>query len=99
MPSPWPCQHQDVPVRVADEQVEVAVVPEVGDGQPGGVEAGVVDVGGGEAPLAVAKVDAHRVVAEHGDVGDPVVIEVGDADNPGGSLGREGDGVGEAARS
>src|SRR5271166_2064905 len=74
-------QGQNVPVRVADEQVEVAVVPEVGHGQPGRVEAGVVDVGRGEAPLAVAKVDAHRVVAEHGDFGDPVVVDVGDTDN------------------
>ena len=34
-------QGQNVTVLVADEQVEVAVVPEVGNGQPGWVEAGV----------------------------------------------------------
>ena len=34
-------QHQDIAERVADEQVGLAVVVDVGDGQAGGVGAGV----------------------------------------------------------
>src|SRR5271166_6782428 len=90
------CKHQDVAVLVADEQVEVAVVPEVGDGQPGWVEAGIVGDRRGEPPLAVPQVDAHRIIAQHGEVRDSVEVEVGHADDLGGFRRRDVHGVGEA---
>ena len=52
-------QHQDVAVGVADEQVELAVASEVGDGQPVGFRRHRVGGRGQEAALAVAQVDAH----------------------------------------
>ena len=54
-------EDQDVAVRVADEQVGVAVVVDVGDGQAGGIGAGVVGDRRREAPLAVAEIDAHAL--------------------------------------
>ena len=77
----------------------MAVAVDVGDGQAGWVEAGVVGDGRGEPPPAVPQVDAHRILAQHGDVRDPVVVEVGDADDLGGLRRRDVHGVGEPAAS
>ena len=63
MPSPLPSSTSTSPNGVADEQVEIAVVVEVGDGQAGRVGAGVVGGRREKSPLAVAEVDAHLVGA------------------------------------
>ena len=80
-------QHQDIAVGVADEQVELAVAVDVGDGQAVGF--GRHRVGGRrqEAPLAVAEVDAHAVGGQDGQVVDAVAGEVGHADDLGRALG------------
>ena len=56
---------------------------DVGDGQAGGVGAGVVSEGRQEAPLAVAAGRCSRCWCRAGPVRDAVVIEVGDADDLG----------------
>ena len=71
--------------------------PTIGDGQAGRIGAGVVGRRQAEATLAVAEIDAHAIGREHGQVGNAVAVEVGDANDLGGlAVGNEY-GVGEAA--
>ena len=91
-------QHQDVAVGVADEQVELAVAVDVGDGQA---------VGFGPAPRKWSaagsppgrcrdRCSTHRRSRTARSV-DAVAVEVGHADDLGRARGLDGDGIGEAA--
>ena len=82
-------QHQHVAVGVADQEVELAVAGEIGDGQPVGFRRHRVGGRRQEAPLAVAEVDAHAGSGEHGQVVDAVAGEVAHADDLGGAAGIE----------
>ena len=91
-------EHQEIAVGVADEQVGLAVVVDVGDGQAGGIgSGGDGERIGQEASLAIAAIDGHAAGAQDDRVRDAVAFEVGDEDRDGRAGRGEGDRVGEPA--